>query len=362
MRLGVATRRFATVACLAVACAACSKTHDAIADASPELSDAATLLDEGASIDASPIDDVDSSTTDASAIDSVDAPFADSGGGPPVDDAGADDGAGPNAGEAGADSAADDAGATDGASLEDAALRDDAWVEGGPSEIIAGTSYAEAEALGDLPTTHTHVLFGTETLYISHLPLWESPHDFQSETAISMDDGARAIYLQDRASSGTLLYTVLPQAFALPSLIAPDASSLSLYTDIYRGDLEDSSGVHIAVGTLSAPRSLHFRHLDQTTPRPAEPAYLLFGSATEAFLVHLFTTRPDFGQILAVELPPALAADARLADGIQLRLPGQDPTVPLVVGATTAVRIADTGDVTTLKVVAEVYLDLVDLQ
>jgi hypothetical protein len=345
MYTGAATYRSTAALCALLAAGACSKKQDdATVDAGQDLSDVTVQFDEAATYDIATID----VTYDAS-VDS-------SGSEPPPDEAAADQAAGPevDAGPA-ADSSTADASILDAAS--DATIaRDDAWVEGGPSEIIANTPYAVAAAFADPPVSHGHVLFGSETLYISHLPSWTGPHAYQAETAIVLDDGARSAYLKDRASSGTSLYTVMPDPFTMPSLIAPDAASFTVSAGVYRGD-----GTQIASATLSAPRSIHFRHLDPTTPRPAEPAYLLFGSPTEAFLVHLFTTEPDFGQILAVQLSPPLAADARLATGLQLRLPGQAPTVPLKVGATPAVRIADTADVTTLTVVAEIFLDLNDL-
>jgi hypothetical protein len=329
------TRNRTALLWVCLAGAACAGKHDG-ADV-----DAPT----DAAFDA--VDALDDATMDDASVD-------DSGVLPSLDDSGGHD-ADAAVPEVGADAAVGDA------ADEAADASDGAAPEGGPSEIIPGTPYDQAMTIANYPASHTHVLFGTETIYLSHLPGWFDPHAWQEVTAIAIDAAARGVYVQDRMSGGTLLYTILPQDFALPSLVAPDAASLVLSADIYRGNLE-ANGTHIASGSLSAPRVIHFRHLDPATPRPAEPAYLIFGSARETFMVHLFTTEPDFDQILAVQLPPALANDPRLAAGIQLRLPGQNPTVPLDAGATPAVRIADTSDLMTLTVLAEINRDVTDLQ
>jgi hypothetical protein len=231
----------------------------------------------------------------------------------------------------------------------------------GISEVIAGISYADAIARGDPAVSHTFVLFGTKTLYISHLPLFQPPHDYQVVMAVTLETALGA-YLQDRTTTGSVLYTAGPAPFVLPTLIAPGAaSSFRVSADVYRGDLEQG-GLRIASGALSAPRSIHFRRLDPTAPRPPELVYLLFGSSSEAFLVHVFTTRPDFDQILAVVLPTGLATDSRLTDGVQVHLPGSVPTTPLDAGAPVTARIADSTDLYSLQVTSEIWRDTADLQ
>jgi hypothetical protein len=241
------------------------------------------------------------------------------------------------------------------------AASEDTGADGAPSEIIAGTPYDVAAALGDPPASHTFVLFGKQTVYMSHLPEWFPPHDFQAEVAITLDANARAAYLQDRADSGSLLYSTIPADFVLASLVSPDAGSFAIGASLYRGDAETNGTLIVLSSTISAPRALHFRHLDAATPRPAEAAYLIFGAPDEAYMLHLFTTQPDFDQILAVTLPPELATDPRLASGIQVRLPGRDPTLPLDAGSTPQVRVADTTQVFTVTVVADIWRDLSDL-
>src|SRR3954454_13246498 len=59
---------------------------------------------------------------------------------------------------------------------------------------------------------HGMLLVGTAQAYLSHLPMFMSPHDFQVilEVAFTGAGEPQARYIQDRQQTGTKLYTFNP--------------------------------------------------------------------------------------------------------------------------------------------------------
>src|SRR5215218_7768508 len=59
---------------------------------------------------------------------------------------------------------------------------------------------------------HGMLLIGTTPAYLSHLPMFMAPHDFQVilEVAFTGAGDPQARYIQDRQHTGTKLYTFSP--------------------------------------------------------------------------------------------------------------------------------------------------------
>ena len=69
---------------------------------------------------------------------------------------------------------------------------------------------------------HGMLLFGEEVLYLSHLPMFASPHNFQVLLEVGLDDAAREAFLSDRHVAGDGIHTFVPQPFPIAEL-APRA-------------------------------------------------------------------------------------------------------------------------------------------
>ena len=66
--------------------------------------------------------------------------------------------------------------------------------------------------------THGMLLFGEETLYLSHLPMFMSPHNFQVILAVTLNDEAARRLREFRAHFGRNDLTRLsPRRFILPT-------------------------------------------------------------------------------------------------------------------------------------------------
>jgi hypothetical protein len=60
---------------------------------------------------------------------------------------------------------------------------------------------------------HRMLIIGEETIYVSHLPMWMRPHNFQVilEVTFRGPDQPQASYIDDRKTTGTRLYTLSPR-------------------------------------------------------------------------------------------------------------------------------------------------------
>jgi hypothetical protein len=183
---------------------------------------------------------------------------------------------------------------------------------------------------------HGMLLFGDHAHYLSHLPLFHAPHDYQ--VIIAADMPAQL--------ANDTYYTFVPTPFALPDFIA---SPFHLRGDIVRGHFE-RGGTTIARDVEVAPRVIYAHQLVAGGHSGAR--YLMFGTPGEQYLVHLIGGPPDFDQVVAVD-GGDLDASA-LHDGVEITAP------PLVAGATVTVVRAD-GRAMTLAIGREIYRETGDL-
>ena len=77
----------------------------------------------------------------------------------------------------------------------------------------------------DRPGVHGMLMVGEETIYLSHLPMFMSPHNYQAileVTLTSKGSDPQAIYANDRRTTGEKIYTFMPERFVLTELVSPD--------------------------------------------------------------------------------------------------------------------------------------------
>jgi len=71
-----------------------------------------------------------------------------------------------------------------------------------PSGAAASSAHVHGMAV-DRPAVHGMLLVGTNALYVSHLPMFHAPHDYQALAEVALQDGAgdaRARYVADKAA------------------------------------------------------------------------------------------------------------------------------------------------------------------
>jgi hypothetical protein len=151
----------------------------------------------------------------------------------------------------------------------------------------------------DKPSVHGMLIFGTDNVYASHLPMFRSPHNYQIIIELTMDKTAKQKFVADQLKNPQYTtYTIEPERFVLPDMIVKQGS---FKANLYRGHFE-RGGVKIAEGiTLKISKVVYFKKFEATEAQKDSAVFLLFGSPKEQFAVHQISNKPDFEQIIQVK-------------------------------------------------------------
>lgn len=155
---------------------------------------------------------------------------------------------------------------------------------------------------------HGMLVFGAEPVYLSHLPMYACPHNFQVLLEAGPDSPALGALRADRALHGDGMYTFDPDPFPIAELEPRDGvpPRSSVEGTLVRGHFE-RGGTPVATGTRVDIRNVvWFRELDvDAAPGPGQAMeYLYFGRGQQVYLAHELQARPSFDQLLAVRLVP----------------------------------------------------------
>jgi hypothetical protein len=110
--------------------------------------------------------------------------------------------------------------------------------------FVAAAALLGATASGDQPATHNMLVIGEQTVYLSHLPMFQEkgqppmPHRYQA--ILEATFAQREDYAKDRqAHPATTIYTLNPEDFVLADLASQGQPLQSLKAKtVFRGHLE----------------------------------------------------------------------------------------------------------------------------
>jgi hypothetical protein len=152
---------------------------------------------------------------------------------------------------------------------------------------------------------HGMLLVGEAPIYLSHLPMFMAPHNFQVILEVTLDAEANRRFEGVRAQSRPdELYTVKPEAFSIVDLLPVDPANEALSefkADIFRGHFEKGGDLIANSATVAVTGVIHFQELGPAD-KAANLEYILFGSEQQSFLAHRITQPPDFDQVLSVKI------------------------------------------------------------
>lgn len=192
----------------------------------------------------------------------------------------------------------------------------------------------------DPPATHNMLVIGEKTVFLSHLPMFDSLIEDKSDYTsmhryqvileakfIRNGKDVTGTYMKDRQSNaGIKMYTLQPARFVLARLFTPNADSPALRSfkaTIFRDHLERNGepieGLEDVV--VKVNKVVHARKFDPSQEKPAQLEYFLFGKGDELFLAHLITKPPDFDQIVAVKAVGHRFTNEELGKGVRVLLP-----------------------------------------
>lgn len=196
----------------------------------------------------------------------------------------------------------------------------------------------------DAPATHNMMIVGSQTAYLSHLPMFEglnqdnppefaSPHRRQvimEATFTQAGKDLTPIYLADRLSHPDIrMYTLRPSKFIL-GRVDPNGMALKTFEGnaVFRGHLERPPR-QVIIGAkgpfeVNVKNVIHFHKFNPRGAKPTRLEYLLFGKGPELFLAHFITLPNDFDQIVSVKVPGLGLTDAQLSQGMHVIIPSRD--------------------------------------
>lgn len=216
---------------------------------------------------------------------------------------------------------------------------------GGPQ----GVSPAD---LRDPPGMHGMLLFGEGPFYLSHLPMYHRPHDYQAIFEVEMDAAATAAYLASaRSAAAPVYHTIAPEIFVLPRLAA---EGFPFRARVHRAHFERGGEVLIPEAVIRLRRVLVFEKLQAKVPRPEVSRYWAFGTGGKTYLAHRIGPRPDFDQIVEVATSRAFATPVT-----EVLLGGREDR-PLKDGETVRGTLAGDGEPVSFTV-RELYTETGDL-
>jgi hypothetical protein len=168
--------------------------------------------------------------------------------------------------------------------------------------FICTTTFAQhdhAAMSTDKASTHGMLIFGTDKIYASHLPMFHSPHNYQIIIELMLDNAAKQKFIADQKLHPEFTtYTIEPEKFVLPDMINAKGS---FKANVYRGHFE-RGGIKIADGiNIKITNIIHFKKFDANAAKQSEANFLVFGTSKEQFAIHQISNKPDFEQILQVK-------------------------------------------------------------
>ena len=215
----------------------------------------------------------------------------------------------------------------------------------GMLSVLAAAAYTTSQSKsargapqhGEAPNTHKWMLVGSQTAFLSHLPMFEmlnpgkteymTPHRYQVILQASFNSGSKDVtplYFADRQSHPEIkMFTVVPEAlFTLPQFAASSPLT-SFQATVFRGH-EERGGKPIKglqSVAVNIQKVVHFHKFDPAEKAPSALEYLIFGRGTELFLAHSIVKPPDFDQILSVNVDGLKLTDNELGSAIRVSIP-----------------------------------------
>jgi len=226
----------------------------------------------------------------------------------------------------------------------------------------------------EAPATHNWMLVGSQTAFLSHLPMFEklnpagtdylTPHRFQvilQASFTSRGSDVSPLYFADRRDhTNVKMFTVSPaKDFVLAQVISSPPLK-SFQSTVFRGHL-DRGGQPIRGlqnVAVNIQKIVHFHKFDPTAQAPRALEYLLFGRGSELFLAHSIVKPPDFDQILSVGVTGLALTDKDLAGAIRISIPSRQnsPADRLKEGEQAAAETSD-GRKLSLRATTEFYFE-----
>lgn len=187
--------------------------------------------------------------------------------------------------------------------------------------------------VADTASRHGMAVVGVDTIFLSHLAMFDPPHHHQVILQASFGS-SDSTYRDDRKRNpSTRLYTFAPRKFVLPELFPGKAgeppSRKSFVGSLVRNHFEQppahpEESEEIASEVVVEVINVIYHHeLDRRAQRLEHLTYMLFGKGSERFLAHRISSPPDFDHLQLVDVQGRDFSDDQLRHGVEITVTGR---------------------------------------
>jgi hypothetical protein len=185
----------------------------------------------------------------------------------------------------------------------------------------------------DKPTFHGMLVFGAESAYFSHLPMFMAgPHRYQVIMEVTLEKAAEdqlPAIVKDREQTHTRMYSFTPtEDFVLTDLVSPpDQPRLTAFPGgIVRGHFEpghfEPEGQEIIPDVVAQVKNvIHFNKFASHPQDLPSLQYFLFGKGQELYLAHVLNKAPDFDHVISARLTGQQFTDDELRQAVLVSFP-----------------------------------------
>lgn len=149
-------------------------------------------------------------------------------------------------------------------------------------------------------SVHGMVLFGTNKIYMSHIPMFHAPHDYQALFEVELAHqsvDAMATYKKQLAADGSQkLVTLRPSPFVLPDLLNGDLTSIK--ASLFNGNFEQGGSQVLSNVTVKVNKVVYQKRLSLSEQPLSQLTYLALQDQNKVFLVHKISAPNSFDQIV----------------------------------------------------------------
>jgi hypothetical protein len=166
--------------------------------------------------------------------------------------------------------------------------------------------------LKDKPSFHGMLFFGQgDTFYISHLPMFHKPHDYQAIMEVRLPPEAKEKYQAELDKKGGY-FTFAPDGnFVLPEVVT---QKKPIKGTLVQGHFE-RGGSNLLSTDLELVRVVFYKKISEQDKKPEKEKYVIFGKGDEYFMAHEVFERPNVDEI--IPLPKNYPISNKLKKDIQ---------------------------------------------
>lgn len=142
---------------------------------------------------------------------------------------------------------------------------------------------------------HGMLFFGSgDTFYISHLPMFHKPHDYQAIVEVRLNPAAKAKYNAELKAKGGY-FTFAPNGtFVLPEVVT---QKKPISGSLVQGHFE-RGGSPLTDTDLELVRVVFYKKISEADKKPPKEKYVIFGKNGEYFMAHEVFERPNTDEII----------------------------------------------------------------